>query len=102
MSSSQNADPERDLLEGTSKQHGEMNEQTKRYTFMSTDNQLHTGHAGTTNISSCQNSGVYTDTLTYKKSVSNVIEVRVLWLVEMEVGKKVVNKTFTMSRVKLG
>lgn len=38
---------------------------------MSTDNQLHTGHAGGTSISSCQNSGAYTDTLTYKKSVSN-------------------------------
>lgn len=58
-------------MEGSSKQHGEMSEQTKRYTFMSTDNQLHTGHAGGTSISSCQNSGAYTDTLTYKKSVSN-------------------------------
>ncbi|OAD52791.1 Transcription factor Sox-17-alpha [Eufriesea mexicana] len=70
LPSNQNPDPERDLLEGSSKQHGEMGEQTKRYTFMSTDNQLHTGHAGGTSISSCQNSGAYTDTLTYKKSVS--------------------------------
>lgn len=58
-------------MEGSSKQHSEISEQTKRYTFMSTDNQLHTGHAGGTSISSCQNSGAYTDTLTYKKSVSN-------------------------------
>ena len=71
MPSNQNPDPERDLMEGSTKQHGEMSEQTKRYTFMSTDNQLHTGHAGGTSISSCQNSGAYTDTLTYKKSVSN-------------------------------
>ncbi|XP_003705786.1 uncharacterized protein LOC100876699 [Megachile rotundata] len=70
LPSTQNPDPERDLMEGSSKQHNEMNEQTKRYTFMSTDNQLHTGHAGGTSISSCQNSGAYTDTLTYKKSVS--------------------------------
>lgn len=59
---------------GSSKQHNEMNEQTKRYTFMNTDNQLHTDHAGTTSISSCQNSGGYTDTLTYKKSVSTIWE----------------------------
>lgn len=55
-------------MEGTSK-HGDMTDQTKRYTFMSSDNQLHTGHTGNTSISSCQNSGGYTDTLTYKKSV---------------------------------
>lgn len=67
---SQNPDSERDLMEGTSKQHGDMADQTKRYTFMSSDNQLHTGHASNTSISSsCQNSGGYTDTLTYKKSV---------------------------------
>ncbi|EFN78383.1 hypothetical protein EAI_13652 [Harpegnathos saltator] len=70
LPSSQNPDPERDLMEGTSKQHGDMTDQTKRYTFMSNDSQLHTGHAGSTSISSCQNSGGYTDTLTYKKSVS--------------------------------
>ncbi|KOX76328.1 Putative transcription factor SOX-15 [Melipona quadrifasciata] len=70
LPSNQNPDPERDLMDGSTKQHGEMSEQTKRYTFMSTDNQLHTGHAGGTSISSCQNSGAYTDTLTYKKSVS--------------------------------
>ncbi|XP_011164373.1 putative transcription factor SOX-15 isoform X1 [Solenopsis invicta] len=69
LSSAQNPDPERDLMEGTSKQHGDMSDQTKRYTFMSSDNQLHTGHAGNPSISSCQNSGGYTDTLTYKKSV---------------------------------
>ncbi|XP_026823948.1 putative transcription factor SOX-15 isoform X2 [Ooceraea biroi] len=62
-------DPERDLMEGTSKQHGDITDQTKRYTFMSSDNQLHTAHASNTSISSCQNSGGYTDTLTYKKSV---------------------------------
>lgn len=55
-------------MEGTSKQHGDMTDQTKRYTFMSSDNQLHTGHTSNA-ISSCQNSGGYTDTLTYKKSV---------------------------------
>ncbi|XP_025271010.1 putative transcription factor SOX-15 isoform X2 [Camponotus floridanus] len=70
LSSAQNPDPERDLMEGTSKQHGDMTDQTKRYTFMSGDSQLHTGHASNTNVSSCQNSGSYTDTLTYKKSVS--------------------------------
>ena len=80
MPSSQNPDPERDLMESTSKQHGEMTEQTKRYTFMNTDNQLHTGHTGATNISSGQNSGVYTDTLTYKKSVSNVRAHENKWL----------------------
>lgn len=69
LSSAQNPDPERDLMEGTSKQHGDMTDQTKRYTFMSSDNQLHTGHVSNTSISSCQNSGGYTDTLTYKKSV---------------------------------
>ncbi|XP_070155232.1 putative transcription factor SOX-15 [Polyergus mexicanus] len=68
LSSAQNPDPERDLMEGTSKQHGDMTDQ-KRYTFMSSDNQLHTGHASNTSVSSCQNSGGYTDTLTYKKSV---------------------------------
>ncbi|TGZ54101.1 putative transcription factor SOX-15 [Temnothorax longispinosus] len=68
LSSAQNQDPERDLMEGTSKQHGDMSDQ-KRYTFMSSDNQLHTGHVSNTSISSCQNSGGYTDTLTYKKSV---------------------------------
>ncbi|KAG7204486.1 hypothetical protein KM043_004917 [Ampulex compressa] len=72
LSSAQNPDPERDLMEGTSKQHGDMAEQTKRYAFMGADNQLHTGHAGSTSISSCQNSGAYTDTLTYKKSVSYI------------------------------
>lgn len=56
-------------MEGTSKQHGDMTDQAKRYTFISNDSQLHTGHAGNTSISSCQNSGGYTDTLTYKKSV---------------------------------
>lgn len=69
LSSAQNPDPERDLMEGTSKQHGDMTEQTKRYAFMSSDNQLHPGHASNPSISSCQNSGSYTDTLTYKKSV---------------------------------
>ncbi|XP_020285209.1 putative transcription factor SOX-15 isoform X2 [Pseudomyrmex gracilis] len=69
LASTQNPDPERDLMEGTSKQHGDMNDQTKRYTFMSSDNQLHAAHAGNVSISSCQNSGGYTDTLTYKKSV---------------------------------
>ncbi|XP_012283834.1 putative transcription factor SOX-15 isoform X2 [Orussus abietinus] len=68
LPSSQNPDPERDLMEGTSKQHGEMNEQAKRYSFMNADGQLHPGHSGTS-ISSCQNTGGYTDTLTYKKSV---------------------------------
>ncbi|KAK0076436.1 hypothetical protein PV326_010782, partial [Microctonus aethiopoides] len=70
LQSSQNPDPERELMEGTSKQHSEMVEQNKRYSYMNTDNQLHAGHAGGTNISSCQNTGSYTDTLTYKKSVS--------------------------------
>lgn len=69
LSSGQNPDPERDLMEGASKQHGDMTDQ-KRYTFMSGDSQLHTGHASNSNVSSCQNSGGYTDTLTYKKSVS--------------------------------
>ncbi|XP_050459462.1 putative transcription factor SOX-15 isoform X2 [Cataglyphis hispanica] len=68
LSSAQNPDPERDLMEGTSKQHGDITDQ-KRYTYMSSDNQLHTGHASNTSVSSCQNSGGYTDTLTYKKSV---------------------------------
>lgn len=71
LSSSQNPDPERDLMEGTSK-HGDMTDQTKRYTFMSSD-QLHTAHTSNTSISSCQNSGGYTDTLTHKKSVRNPI-----------------------------
>ncbi|XP_071636900.1 uncharacterized protein [Temnothorax longispinosus] len=49
LSSAQNQDPERDLMEGTSKQHGDMSDQ-KRYTFMSSDNQLHTGHVGYLNF----------------------------------------------------
>ncbi|XP_015113585.1 putative transcription factor SOX-15 [Diachasma alloeum] len=68
LPSSQNPDPERELMEGT--KHNEMVEQSKRYTYMNTDSQLHTGHAGGTTISSCQNTHGYTDTLTYKKSVS--------------------------------
>ncbi|XP_048506681.1 putative transcription factor SOX-15 [Athalia rosae] len=68
LPSSQNPDPERDLMEGTSKQHND-HEQAKRYSFMSGDSQLHPAHS-VANISSCQNTGIYTDTLTYKKSVS--------------------------------
>ncbi|XP_011305165.1 putative transcription factor SOX-15 [Fopius arisanus] len=68
LPSSQNPDPERELMEGT--KHNELVEQSKRYTYMNTDSQLHTGHAGGTTISSCQNTHGYTDTLTYKKSVS--------------------------------
>ena len=67
MSSTQNPDPERDLMEGTSKQHNEMTDQAKRYPYMSTDNQLHPTHPSSVNISSCGNTGGYTDTLTYKK-----------------------------------
>ncbi|XP_066590303.1 putative transcription factor SOX-15 [Prorops nasuta] len=74
LTSNQNPDPERDLMEGSSKQqqHSDMAEQNKRYAFMSDNHQMHQshgGHGGTTSISSCQNTGAYTDTLTYKKSV---------------------------------
>lgn len=71
LPASQNQETERELMEGSSKQHNEMVEQSKRYTYMNTDSQLHTGHAGGTSISSCQNTHGYTDTLTYKKSVSH-------------------------------
>lgn len=63
---SQNPDSERDMMEGASKQQQqqhEMNEQSKRYSYMNSDNQLHVGNP---NISSCAGGG-YTDTLTYKK-----------------------------------
>lgn len=68
ISSTQNPDPERDLMEGTSKQHND-HEQAKRYAFMNENNQHHPAHS-VANISSCPNTGIYTDTLTYKKSVS--------------------------------
>ena len=68
LPTSQNTDPERDLMEGTSKQRNDMIEQNKRYSYMNSENQhVHSGHG--TSISSCQNTGGYTDTLTYKKSV---------------------------------
>lgn len=60
-------------MDSSAKQHNDLLEQSKRYSYMNTDNQLHAGHAGGTSISSCQNTGGYTDTLTYKKSVSHSI-----------------------------
>lgn len=65
ISSSQNQDQDRDLMEGTSKQHSEIAEQTKRYSFMN-ESQMHPSHSGVS-ISSCPSAGGYTDTLTYKK-----------------------------------
>ena len=65
MPVSQNPDPERDLMEGSSKQHGELSDQNKRYSYMNNDNQLHIG--GPTISSSSNAPGGYTDTATYKK-----------------------------------
>ena len=64
MPSSQNQDQDRDVMEGTSKQHSDISEQTKRYSFMN-ENQMHPPHS--VGISSCPGTGGYTDTLTYKK-----------------------------------
>ena len=65
MPSSQNQDQDRDMMEGTSKQHSDISEQTKRYSFIN-ENQMHPSHSGVS-TSSCPSSAGYTDTLTYKK-----------------------------------
>lgn len=66
------------MMDDTLKQHGDLNDQSKRYAFMNTDNQMHTSHSAAPTLSSCPNSGGYTDTLTYKKSVSVVVLSRLI------------------------